>query len=874
MPVPKRKAPEAEENEQLENVAAPAVAGGMGFLVLCGGGSCTAAGYKAVRKPFKPPMASRPEANGRGVQVGLKFSNLAQLGPGGLLQQVVTKTVAIGRRLGDGFADECDAPDVLLFDPADHPDLPPLAEGAPPYTRVLVDKFIAGKLRPHQVEGVQFMFKCLAGLKNPDFTGCIQSDSMGLGKTFQSICCMWMLLTSGLQGKPTCSRALVITPTSLVANWGREVDKWLGGRIKPVVIEDAAQLKLELQRLASYVPAGRQAAHVYVMSYDVFRLNQALVYSKKFELVICDEAHRLKNGQSKINQAIGGLPCRLRLLLTGTPIQNDLSEFFAMFNTACPGLFGTVADFRKVYEHPILAGRDSNATDKQLEKGTAAQQQLVALAQQYMIRRTSETLKQYLPAKIQEVIFCKMSPLQLSLYKGFLGSEAVAAALSGLKLEREKALATLPAINALKKLCCHPDMIWDLQRCAGGAGPSSLLLGGAGRASGRGPKLSAKAKASGEAPRVVVTGMNMWKGWSRASGLATFIPPTALAACRPCTRVGKMQVLVSLLKAIKEGHPGDKVVLVSNYTESLMLCDKVCKANRWGTLSLTGDLDARKRQALVDEFNSPAHPSFVLLLSSKAGGCGLNIIGANRLILLDPSWNPADDQQAMGRVWREGQKKDVFIYRLLTTGSIEEKIFQRQLAKEGLSRVVVDDNADEQRTFSKDELKALFRVDPAVQCDTHTCIKCSCGGVWPRPTAGAAGGPARQQSEDSEDGWDDDEEEGAGGAGGSGGKAAAEQASNPGSVLGWAHVKDVTLLPDDVWQRVAAVIRNSFITFAFSDFNLEERLDADKKKAEEEEDDDGDSIDRQGIEDREDFDPEDWEGEGGRDAAQEEEDDE
>ena len=165
MPVPKRKAPEAEENEQLENVAAPAVAGGMGFLVLCGGGSCTAAGYKAVRKPFKarrggaregkcsrrcarpplsltaarrkhprapappaapaavpqPPMASRPEANGRGVQVGLKFSNLAQLGPGGLLQQVVTKTVAIGRRLGDGFADECDAPDVLLFDPADHP---------------------------------------------------------------------------------------------------------------------------------------------------------------------------------------------------------------------------------------------------------------------------------------------------------------------------------------------------------------------------------------------------------------------------------------------------------------------------------------------------------------------------------------------------------------------------------------------------------------------------------------------------------------------------------------------------------------------------------------------------------------------------------
>ncbi|KAL4855183.1 Protein CHROMATIN REMODELING 25 [Chlorella vulgaris] len=857
---PKRKQPErAEEDDQNEQIR------GNQQQPLLAASLRAAASHRAVRKPFKPPMASRPEANGRSVQVGLSFSRLALLGPGGLLQAAVTKTVSIGRRLGEGLADDGDAPDA--------------------YVKVLVDKFIASKLRPHQVEGVQFMFKCLAGLRHANFRGCIQSDSMGLGKTFQSICCLWTLLTTGITGRPTCSRALVITPTSLVANWGREVDKWLGGRIKPTVIEDAAQLKAALARLGGgYVPPGRCSAAVLIMSYDVFRLNQEAVYCKKFELVICDEAHRLKNGASKINQAVLHLPCKLRLLLTGTPIQNDLSEYYAMFSTACPGLFGTPAQFRKKYENPILAGRDAGASDKQLQNGSAAQADLVQLSSQYIIRRSSETLKQYLPAKIQEVIFCKMSTLQYALYRGIIASEPVQAALEGRKLERDRALATLPAINALKKLCCHPDMarglglgrrhgrgwgwihteraastnrstycrtaIWNLQRGPGAAVHSHLLGGGHSNGSGRAAKPSGKGKASGAGgePRAVVTGM---EGLGPVFGGSDVYPAYSPGGVQ-AMHSGKMQVLVSLLKAIREGEAGDKVVLVSNYTESLALCDKVCKANRWSTLSLTGDLDARKRQALVDEFNSPAHPSYVLLLSSKA---------------------------------RSTHQLHV------TVGSIEEKIFQRQLAKEGLSRVVVDDNADEQRTFSRDELKALFRVDPQIQCDTHTAIKCSCDGSWPRaqePVAGAGRilqpGPPQQaqqpvgdgdNSTGSDTGTTSAKQLPATASGKASGKAAAESApqvsppppqqpqqpaaANPGSVLSWAHVRDVTLLPDRVWQRVSAPIRNAYITFAFSDFNFEEKLDL--NTGAEGEDDDGDSIDREAAA-KEELDPEDWEAQG------------
>lgn len=169
-------------------------------------------------------------------------------------------------------------------------------------------------------------------------------------------------------------------------------------------------------------------------------------------------------------------------------------------------------------------------------------------------------------------------------------------------------------------------------------------------------------------------------------------------------------VLESLLKAIRSSAPSDKVVLVSNYTEALDVLARMADNQRWGHLRLDGTLSCKARQPLIDQFNDAAHPSFLLLLSSKAGGVGLNIIGANRLVLFDPDWNPANDLQAMARVWREGQAKRVWIYRLLTAGSIEEKVWQRQLAKQGLSSTVVDDSEGQSRQFSAAELRSLFQV--------------------------------------------------------------------------------------------------------------------------------------------------------------------
>ena len=168
----------------------------------------------------------------------------------------------------------------------------------------------------------------------------------------------------------------------------------------------------------------------------------------------------------------------------------------------------------------------------------------------------------------------------------------------------------------------------------------------------------------------------------------------------------------------------DKIVLISNYTQTLDMFDKLCRSRQYGVLRLDGTMNVNKRQKLVDRFNDPTGEEFVFLLSSKAGGCGLNLIGANRLVLFDPDWNPAADQQALARVWRDGQKKDCFVYRFIGTGTIEEKIFQRQSHKQSLSSCVVDSAEDVERHFTLDSLRELFQFKPDTASDTHDTFKC------------------------------------------------------------------------------------------------------------------------------------------------------
>lgn len=226
---------------------------------------------------------------------------------------------------------------------------------------------------------------------------------------------------------------------------------------------------------------------------------------------------------------------------------------------------------------------------------------------------------------------------------------------------------------------------------------------------------------------------------SGLEGVAAAVFPAGFDA-RTCDPVhsGKMAVLDRVL-AWMRANTDDRIVIVSNYTQTLDLLEAYCRRRGYRHLRLDGSRTIRCRKRLVDQFNDAHCDVFVFLLSSKAGGCGLNLIGANRLVLFDPDWNPASDHQAMARIWRDGQRKRVYIYRLVTTGTIEEKILQRQAHKVAISRSVVDAERNVSRHFSLDELRQLFRLNAATHSDTHDAIECRrCVGgrmIWRPPTA-------------------------------------------------------------------------------------------------------------------------------------------
>ncbi|EHB11038.1 DNA repair and recombination protein RAD54-like protein [Heterocephalus glaber] len=186
---------------------------------------------------------------------------------------------------------------------------------------------------------------------------------------------------------------------------------------------------------------------------------------------------------------------------------------------------------------------------------------------------------------------------------------------------------------------------------------------------------------------------------------------------------GKMLVLDYIL-AVTQSCSSDKVVLVSNYTQTLDLFEKLCQMQRYFYVRLDGTMSIKKRAKVVERFYSPSSPDFVFMLSSKAGGCGLNLTGANRLVMFDPDWNPANDEQAMAQVWCDGQKKTWYIYHLLSAETIKEKIFQWQSHKKALRSCVVDKEQDVEWHFSLGQLKELFILDEASLSDTHDRLQC------------------------------------------------------------------------------------------------------------------------------------------------------
>ena len=291
-------------------------------------------------------------------------------------------------------------------------------EGAAPQggsTSVVVDPMLTRWLRPHQREGVSFMFQCVTGQRVEGGQGCILADDMGLGKTLQAIALLWTLLSNGneaLGGSPIAKRAIIVCPTSLVSNWESECEKWLCGRLKCLALCEASRDDV-VSSIASFL-LPRQPAKVLIISYETFRIHaDKLHVPTACDLLICDEAHRLKNDATLTNRALDALPCKRRVLLSGTPLQNDLAEFFAMVDFTNPGILGTAAAFRRNYESPILAGREPDATPEVVERGSNQSAELSSLVNSFILRRTNALLSAHLPPKVGRRAILRNLPLPI-----------------------------------------------------------------------------------------------------------------------------------------------------------------------------------------------------------------------------------------------------------------------------------------------------------------------------------------------------------------------------------------------------------------------------------------------------------------------------
>ncbi|XP_053958054.1 DNA repair and recombination protein RAD54-like [Anastrepha ludens] len=609
---------------------------------------------KVLSRPFKVPIADYvPDYNGGNRCLGMRRSN-------------------VRKALHDPQA--CNA--LVLYTPPNYTEHERITSDPNKLqVHVVVDPLLSNILRPHQREGVLFMYECVEGLRG-GFNGCIMADEMGLGKTLQCVTLVWTLLRQSPDCKPTISKVVVVSPSSLVKNWEKEFNKWLHGRLHCLAIEGGAK-EDTIRALEQFVVDSGQrcGTPVLLISYETFRIYANILCRNEMGMVICDEGHRLKNRDNLTYQALMGLKTKRRVLLSGTPIQNDLTEYFSLVNFVNPEMLGSATEFKRNFENAILRGQNADSTDKERERAIEKTQELIGLVNQCIIRRTNQILTKYLPVKFEMVICAKLTDMQRELYKNFIKSDKIRRNLAD---SNDKALlSALADITTLKKLCSHPDLIYEK----------------------------------------VLAGEN---GFENSQNLfpANYNPKEFSPEFS-----GKFMLLDFMLASIRT-NSDDKVVLISNYTQTLDLFEKLARKRRYAYVRLDGSMTIKKRSKVVDKFNDAESDCFLFMLSSKAGGCGLNLIGANRLFMFDPDWNPANDEQAMARVWRDGQKKPCYIYRLVATGSIEEKILQRQTHKKSLSSAIIDNNDSDEKHFTRDDLKDLFRYEADILSDTHIKLKC------------------------------------------------------------------------------------------------------------------------------------------------------
>ncbi|XP_028816103.1 transcriptional regulator ATRX isoform X2 [Denticeps clupeoides] len=661
---------------------------------------------------------------------------------------------------------------------------------------VQVHRNLVTKLKPHQVDGVQFMWDCCCESirktsKSPG-SGCILAHCMGLGKTLQVVTFLHtMLLCDTLK----FSTALVVCPLNTVLNWLNEFEKWQEGMKDEESLEvtELATVKRPQER-ACALQRWQEFGGVMIIGYEMYRnLTQGRnIKSKKLketfqktlvdpgpDFVICDEGHILKNEASAVSKAMNSITTRRRVVLTGTPLQNNLIEYHCMVTFIKENLLGSVKEFRNRFINPIQNGQCADSTPQDVRIMKKRAHILYEMLAGCVQRRDYTALTKFLPPKHEYVLAVRVTPIQCKLYRYYLEHfTGVGNALEGTRGRAGTKL--FQDFQMLSRIWTHP---WCLQLdyiskenkgyfdedsmdefIASETEESSMSLSSEDekpkkkKTRGKGKK-----QTSDESDSDDLEVIKEWntssrggnpEGRNRAEPVEEVKPSQGSGTSSPSPdwykefvteadaevleHSGKMALLFEILRMAEEVE--DKVLVFSQSLISLDLIEDFlelsCRAKDEGKISpykgegkwfrnidyyrLDGSTNALARKKWAEEFNDTSNVrARLFLISTRAGSLGINLVAANRVIIFDASWNPSYDVQSIFRVYRFGQLKTVFVYRFLAQGTMEEKIYDRQVAKQSLSFRVVDQQQIE-RHFTMNELTELYTFEPDMLDDPNS----------------------------------------------------------------------------------------------------------------------------------------------------------
>lgn len=529
---------------------------------------------------------------------------------------------------------------------------------------VYINEDIGELLKPHQIDGIRFLWKVLIEMEKDKMKGGILAHSMGLGKTFQIVVFSLLLFENSI-----INNMIIICPNSVLKNWPNEYMKWCekSGVEIPNLYPMDETCKTNKKREDVIEEWGSTDKSILFITFNLFSIltdeNKSKIDEKYRDLllntdfVVLDEGHKIKNKNAKITKSVMKLKTRKRIILTGTPMQNNLMEYWTMSNFIQPGMWDA-KEFKSLFETPIKNGEkdDANELDKMIMK-----QRIFLLTEEmkpFLHRKDQSILKIELPPKHEYIISLNTTAFQTDLYEKFKECQT----------DQNELLYFCSITN---KIISHPDLVKNFCK----------------------KKIEEKKN-------------NNNYEWAES---VTDDEKYVTEKIELSTKMKILFEIISYSLSINE-----KVAVFSQFTQNLDIIEIFIKKlgylkKGFNYFRLDGSTVMKSREEQIQIFNKNEEAN-LFLISTKAGGTGINLTGSTRVVLFDVSWNPANDLQAVFRSYRYGQEKEVYIYRLISKNTFEEGIWKRCVSKTWLFETIVDDK--KKKTLIKEKDFDFYKFSP------------------------------------------------------------------------------------------------------------------------------------------------------------------